>query len=91
MLVNMLFALSLVPIAEDLPDPNLPYIVFLIPIAGMAMVLGIIGIIFWYKAREKELQYHQDLRIREMEHQHRMKELELELEKTRAGQAAQRV
>ena len=53
----------------------------LIPIAGMVMVLGIIAIIFWYKTREKELQVHQDMRIREMEHQRRMKELELELEK----------
>ncbi len=55
----------------------------LIPIAGMLMVLGIIAIVFWYRAREKELQFHQDLRIREMEHQRKMKELELEVEKTR--------
>ena len=53
----------------------------LIPIAGMLMVLGIIGIVFWYKAREKELQVHQDMRIREMEHHRKMKELELEVEK----------
>ena len=52
-----------------------------IPIAGMVMVLGIIAIIFWYKAREKELQVHQDMRIREMEHHRKMKELELEVEK----------
>jgi len=64
----------------------------LIPIAGMLMVLGIVAIVFWSKARAKELQYHQDLRIREMEHQRKMKELEIELEKTTArsapGQAA---
>ena len=58
----------------------------LIPIAGMLMVLGIVGIVFWFKAREKELQHHQDLRIREMEHQRNMKELEIELEKTKAQQ-----
>jgi hypothetical protein len=58
----------------DIPDT-------LIPIAGMVMVLGIIAIIFWYKSREKELQVHQDMRIREMEHHRKMKELELELEK----------
>jgi hypothetical protein len=64
----------------------------LIPIAGMLMVLGIVAIVFWSKARTKELQFHQDLRIREMEHLQKMKELEIELEKTKgrfsSGQAA---
>jgi hypothetical protein len=69
---------------------GLPIFPFLIPIAGMAMVVAIIGIVFWYKAREKELQYHQDMRIREMEHQRRMKELELELEKAKVRQATDR-
>ena len=55
----------------------------LIPIAGMLMVLGIVGIVFWFKAREKELQHHQDLRIREMEHLTKMKQLEIELEKAK--------
>ncbi len=55
----------------------------LIPIAGMLMVLGIVAIVFWSKARAKELQFHQDLRIREMEHQLKMKGLEVELEKAR--------
>jgi len=55
----------------------------LIPIAGMLMVLGIVAIVFWSKTRAKELQYHQDLRIREMEHQLKMKGLEVELEKAR--------
>jgi len=58
---------------------------FLVPIAGMLMVVFIVGIVFWYKAREKELQYHQDMRIREMEHQRKMKELELERVKVRQG------
>jgi len=57
-----------------------------IPFAGMLMVLGIVGIVFWFKAREKELQYHQEMRTREMEHQRRMKELELELEKVKTTQ-----
>jgi hypothetical protein len=57
---------------------------FLIPIAGMLMVIGIVAIVFWYKAREKELQYHQDMRLKEMEHQRKMKEIELELEKVKA-------
>jgi len=59
----------------------------LIPIAGMLMVLGIVAIVFWSKARAKELQFHQDLRIREMEHQARMKQLEIELEKAKARDA----
>ncbi len=68
-----------------------PFTVFLVPIAGMAMVVAIIGIIFWFKARERELQIHQDLRQREMEHQQNMKELELEIEKSRERQAAGKV
>ena len=60
----------------------------LIPIVAIAMPLGIVGIVFWYKSREKELQFHQDLRIREMEHQRKMKELELELEKEKNRKAA---
>jgi hypothetical protein len=47
-----------------------------------------VGIVFWYKAHEKDLQVHQDLRIREMEHQRKMKELELELEKEKNRRAA---
>ena len=30
-----------------------PLLPFLIPLAGMLMVVGIVGIVFWYKAREK--------------------------------------
>ena len=71
--------------------PFLPFTVFLIPIGGMLMVLGIVGIVFWYKARERELQVHQEMRIREMEHQRKMKELELEIERTRSRQAAEKV
>ena len=60
---------------------NIPDVV--VPLAGMLMVLGIMGIIFWFKAREKELRYHQDLRVREMEHLQKMKQLELEIEKAK--------
>ncbi len=55
----------------------------IIPIAGMLMVLGIVAIVFWSKSRAKELQFHQDLRVREMEHQLKMKQLEVELEKAK--------
>jgi hypothetical protein len=67
---------------------DLPINVFLIPIvgtiAGTLLILAIVGIVFWYKARVRELQFHQDLRIREMEHQRKMKELEVEMERIRA-------
>lgn len=56
-------------------------------IFGTAMIVGIVAIVHWYKAREKELQYHQDMRIREMEHQAKMKALEIELEKARQKSA----
>jgi hypothetical protein len=65
---------------------GIPHIVFFIPIAGMAMIVAIIGIVFWYKVRERELAVQQDMRIREMEHQRRLKELDLELEKAKAAQ-----
>ena len=60
----------------------------LIPIAAVLMPVLIVGIVFWYKAREKELQYHQDLRMREMEHQKKMMEMQIELEKTKAQRAS---
>ena len=64
---------------------------FMIPIFGIiggtVMVIAVVGMVFWFKAREKELQVHQEMRIREMEHQRKMKELELEVEKAKAQQA----
>jgi len=53
----------------------------------MLMVVCIVAVVFWYVSRVKELQVHQEMRIREMEHQRKMKELELEIEKTKARQA----
>lgn len=53
-------------------------------ISGTLMIVAIVGIVFWFKSRERELQFHQDMRVREMEHQRKMKELELEIEKTRS-------
>ena len=60
----------------------------LISVVAILMPLGIVGIVFWYKGREKELQFQQDMRIREMEHHRKMKELELELEKEKTRRAA---
>ena len=62
-----------------------PFLPLLIPFAGMLTLIVVVGIVFWYKGREKELQFHQDLRLKEMEHQRRMKEIELEIEKVKAA------
>jgi len=59
-------------------------------IAGTLMIVAIVGIVYWFKAREKELQFHQDLRIREMEHQRKLRELDVELEKAKARQATEK-
>jgi preprotein translocase subunit SecF len=65
-----------------------PFVFF--PFSGILLPVAIVGIIFWSKTRERELQTHEQMRIREMEHQRKMKELELELEKAKAQQAAQK-
>jgi uncharacterized membrane protein (DUF106 family) len=74
---------------------GLPINPFLIPIvgtiSGTLMIVAIVAIVFWYKARERELAVHQEMRIREMEHQRRMKELEVELEKAKARQVSETV
>ena len=63
---------------------NLPgLIAVLVPIAGILRPIGIVWIVFWYKARQRELDLQESLRIREIEHVQRLKELELEIEKTR--------
>jgi hypothetical protein len=74
---------------EEGPAKFFPFI-FAIPVAGMVMVIAIVGIVFWYKARERELQVHERMRTQEMEHQRRMKELELEVEKVKARQSSER-
>ncbi len=59
-----------------------------IALAPFVTVIFIVGIVFFRKMREKELQAHQELRVREMEHERKLKEMEiekakLELEKAR--------
>jgi hypothetical protein len=66
----------------------IPFAGILIPIFAILMPVLIVGIVFWYKAREKELQYHQELRIREMEHQKKMMEMQIDLEKAKAQQSS---
>jgi len=69
-------------------------------VSDLAPVLGVcalglttvcvFAIVFWYKARDKELQVQREMRIREMEHQQKMRELEVEREKARAAQVHER-
>ena len=56
----------------------------MIPLAAILMPIGIVGIVFWYKARQREMELQESLRLREFEHLQRLKELELEIEKTKA-------
>jgi hypothetical protein len=63
----------------------------LVPLGAFLMVVIIVAIASFRKMRERELQAHQDLRLREMDHERRLKEmeierlkLELEAEKSRA-------
>ena len=50
----------------------------LVPLGAFAMAIIIVAISSFRKMRERELQAHQDLRMREMEHERRLKELEIE-------------
>jgi len=56
----------------------------MVPLAAILMPIGIVGIVFWYKARQREMELQESLRLREFEHLQRLKELELEIEKTKA-------
>jgi len=56
---------------------------------GLSAV-GIVAIVFWYKARDRKLQVQREMRIREMEHLQKMRELEVELEKAKARQLSER-
>lgn len=70
---------------------NLPgLIAVLLPLAVILMPIGIVWIVFWYKARQREMELRQNLSIREFEHVQRLKELELEIEKTKAHSAGNR-
>jgi hypothetical protein len=59
----------------------------LMPVSIVVIILGTVALTGFRKMREKELQYHQDLRIREMEHQEKMKQLEIEFEKAKGRDA----
>ena len=68
---------------------------FIIPLGAFLMVIFIVGITSMRRMRERELQAHQELRIREMEHERKLRELEiekakLELEKAKVSQVYER-
>jgi hypothetical protein len=65
----------------------------MVPLGAFLMAIIIVAITSMRKMREKELQAHQELRLREMEHERKIKEMEIEkakieLEKSRAGKNA---
>ena len=55
----------------------------LLPVSAILMPIAIVWIVFWYKARQREMELQESLRLREFEHLQRLKELELEIEKTK--------
>ncbi|HEX5484328.1 MAG TPA: hypothetical protein VFZ08_17055 [Terriglobia bacterium] len=68
----------------------------IVPLGAFVMVIIIVAINSMRKMRERELQAHQDLRVREMEHERRMKEMEIErakieLEKAKLARAGDAV
>jgi choline-glycine betaine transporter len=65
----------------------------IVPLASFVMVVLIVAIASFRKMREKELEAHRELRMREMEHERKMKEMEieksrLELEKSKLAKNA---
>ncbi|MGH9468795.1 MAG: hypothetical protein ACRD1N_00465 [Terriglobia bacterium] len=67
-----------------------------VPIALFAMIVAIVAIGSISKTRERELQAHHELRLREMEHERRLKELEIEkskieLEKAKTAKGSEAV
>jgi len=50
----------------------------MVPLGAFLMVIIIVAVINFRKMRDKELQAHQELRLREMEHERRLKEMEIE-------------
>jgi predicted GIY-YIG superfamily endonuclease len=70
---------------------HVPEIAPVLAICALGLTtVGVVAIVYWYKARDKELQIQREMRIREMEHQQKMRELEVEREKARAHQVCER-
>jgi hypothetical protein len=62
---------------------------FIVPLGAFLMVVLIVAITQMVKMREKELQAHQELRLREIEHERKLKELEIEKAKLELEKARQ--
>jgi len=60
------------------------YWAILVPVISALVPVAIVAIVFWYKARARELELQESLKRREIEHLQRLKELELEIERTKA-------
>jgi hypothetical protein len=76
-------------VAEERKDAMLnpmDFIPIVAVLSGTIMIVAIVAIGTWHKTRQKELEVHQEMRLKEMEHLQKMKELELEIEKTKARQ-----
>ncbi len=61
---------------------------FIVTLGAFVTVVAIIIVESVKKLREKELDAHRELRVREMEHQWRMKELEVAGERSRHAPVA---
>ena len=70
---------------------NVPDIAPVLVVCALGLTtLGIVAIVCWYKARDKELQIQREMRIREMEHQQKMRELDVERDKAKASHVYER-
>ncbi len=64
---------------------NLPgLLAVLIPVAVILMPIAIVWIVFWFKARQREMELQESLKLREFEHLQRLRELDLEIEKMKS-------
>jgi len=63
----------------------------LLPVFMTIVILGLVALGILRKMRDKELECHQEMRIREIEHQVKMKQLEIDLEKARGRIAGDKV
>jgi FtsZ-interacting cell division protein ZipA len=73
---------------EPSPDLLIPVVAI---VMGVIMIIAVVALAVWHETRKKELQVHQDMRMREMEHQRKMKELEIDLEKSKVRQVSETV
>jgi hypothetical protein len=74
---------------EGLFSPG--HLMALLLVSMVVIVLGTVAMSAFRKIREKELQYHQDMRTREMEYQTRMKQLEIDLARAKGRDAGDKI